>query len=58
MAHKEKLKINWNKDVKYDSKQHFIDANKEAWPDLDLGAEYDAHIAPKVEKPVKVESAK
>ena len=41
MAHKEKVKISWNKDVKYTSKQQFIDLHKEAYPGVDLGAEYD-----------------
>jgi len=41
MAHKEQVKISWNKDVKYASKQQFIDLHKEAYPGVDLGAEYD-----------------
>lgn len=39
--HKQDKKIDWNKEVKYDSKQAFIDAHKEAYPSVDLGAEYD-----------------
>lgn len=41
MAHKESIKISWNKDIKYASKQQFVDAHKDAYPNVDLAAEYD-----------------
>ena len=42
--HKQDKKIDWNKEVKYESKQAFIDAHKDAYPSVDLGAEYDKHF--------------
>jgi len=52
MAHQKDLKVSWNKDIKYVSKQQFIDAHKEAYPNLDLGAEFDRVYG----KPAKEES--
>ena len=48
--HKKESKIDWNTKVVYPSKQAFIDAHKDAYPDTDLGAEFDKHFA-KAEKP-------
>lgn len=53
--HNKELKIDWNKDLKYDNKQAFVDAHKEAYPNVDLGAEFDKHFG-KAE--VKAEKAK
>lgn len=52
--HGDKITINWNKDLKWESKQAFVDAHKEAYPTVDLGAEYDKHFA----KAAKAEPAK
>lgn len=55
--HKQDKKIDWNKEVKYESKQAFIDAHKEAYPSVDLGAEYDKHFSKSesLREPVKKE---
>lgn len=55
MAHNKEAKISWNKDVKYASKQQFIDLHKDAYPNVDLGAEFDRAFgkAPKEVAPEK-----
>ena len=50
--HQKEVKIDWNKEVKYESKQAFIEAHKAAYPNADLGAEFDKHFG-KVEKPAE-----
>lgn len=50
--HQKEVKIDWNKEVKYESKQAFIEAHKEAYPSVDLGAEYE-RVFGKAEKPAE-----